>query len=177
MEAIGRERDLTVVEHDRRDQLARRVGRRARVALGCERRQLDRADLVRLRPLGRYALEQSAELAVVERLGLGQRPGGLRARLRSRELWRHRDRGRRAVLHRVRCDGRCVHSTCRSFGSIGLRLSVVEHRNLLRPIRAAAGFPFWQPWHLAYSAAWAIGGLAISALLFHRSERRFAEAV
>jgi lipopolysaccharide transport system permease protein len=59
----------------------------------------------------------------------------------------------------------------------GLRLSVVEHRNLLLPIRAAAGFPFWQPWHLAYSAAWAIGGLAISALLFHRSERRFAEAV
>jgi lipopolysaccharide transport system permease protein len=59
----------------------------------------------------------------------------------------------------------------------GLRLSVVYHRNLLEPVSAPAGFPFWHPWHLAYSAAWAFGGLLISLVLFHRSERRFAEVV
>lgn len=59
----------------------------------------------------------------------------------------------------------------------GLRLSVVAHHNLLQPLAAPAGFPFWQPWHLAYSATWAIGGLLVSVILFHRSERRFAEVV
>ena len=59
----------------------------------------------------------------------------------------------------------------------GLRLAVVNHHDLLRPRLAPAGWLFWKPWYLAYSAAWAIGGLALSTLLFHRSERRFAEAV
>jgi ABC-type polysaccharide/polyol phosphate export permease len=59
----------------------------------------------------------------------------------------------------------------------GLRLSVVQHHNLLEPMMAPQGFLFWRPWYLAYSATWALGGLVISALLFHRSERRFAEAV
>ena len=57
----------------------------------------------------------------------------------------------------------------------GLRLSVVQHHNLLEPLMAPAGYLFWRPWYLAYSAAWAFGGLLISALVFHRSERRFAE--
>jgi ABC-type polysaccharide/polyol phosphate export permease len=57
----------------------------------------------------------------------------------------------------------------------GLRLSVVQHHNLLSPLVAPGGFLFWRPWYLAYSAAWAIGGLLFSAIVFHRSERRFAE--
>ena len=59
----------------------------------------------------------------------------------------------------------------------GLRLAVVNHHDLLRPRLAPAGWLFWKPWYLAYSATWALGGLAVSALLFHRSERHFAEAV
>jgi ABC-type polysaccharide/polyol phosphate export permease len=57
----------------------------------------------------------------------------------------------------------------------GLRLSIVEHHNLLQPLYAPAGFLFWRPWYLLYGASWAIGGLFISAIVFHRSERRFAE--
>ena len=59
----------------------------------------------------------------------------------------------------------------------GLRLAVVNHQDLLHHRRAPAGWMFWEPWYLAYSTAWALGGLALSTLLFHRSERRFAEAV
>jgi lipopolysaccharide transport system permease protein len=59
----------------------------------------------------------------------------------------------------------------------GLRLAVVNHQNLLHHRIAPAGWLFWKPWYLAYSATWAIGGLVISTLLFHRSERHFAEAV
>ena len=59
----------------------------------------------------------------------------------------------------------------------GLRLSVVAHHDLLQPLAAPAGFLFWRPWYLLYSAAWALGGLILSAVLFHRSERRFAEVV
>jgi ABC-type polysaccharide/polyol phosphate export permease len=58
----------------------------------------------------------------------------------------------------------------------GLRLSIVQGHNLLLPL-SSRGFLFWRPWYLAYSTAWAIGGLVISALIFHRSERRFAETV
>jgi lipopolysaccharide transport system permease protein len=59
----------------------------------------------------------------------------------------------------------------------GLRLSVVAHHNLLQPLLAPAGFLFWRPWYLLYSATWAVGGLLFAAVLFHRSERRFAEVV
>lgn len=59
----------------------------------------------------------------------------------------------------------------------GLRLSIVAHHNLLEPLTAPPGFVVWHPWYLAYSAAWAFGGLLIAALVFHRSERRFAELV
>ena len=59
----------------------------------------------------------------------------------------------------------------------GLRLTIVEHHNLLLPMNAPAGFLFWRPWYLAYAAAWAFGGLVFSAIVFHRSERHFAEVV
>ena len=58
----------------------------------------------------------------------------------------------------------------------GLRLSVVQHHNLLDPMMSQ-GFLFWRPWYLLYSATWAIGGLFAAALIFHRSEQRFAEIV
>jgi ABC-type polysaccharide/polyol phosphate export permease len=62
----------------------------------------------------------------------------------------------------------------------GLRLAVVEHHNLLEPmtsttVTGAPGFLFWQPWYLWYSASWAVAGLLVSVIVFHRSERRFAE--
>ncbi len=57
----------------------------------------------------------------------------------------------------------------------GLRHAIVERHNLLLPLAAPQGFPFWGPGYLAYSAAWAIGGLLVSALIFHRAEERFAE--
>ena len=41
----------------------------------------------------------------------------------------------------------------------------------------AKGAMVWDPWYLAYSAIWAVGGLFLSALLFHRSEFIFAEYV
>lgn len=63
----------------------------------------------------------------------------------------------------------------------GARLSIVEHHNLLVPItqlsKAGAPFVTWHPWYLAYSAAWAIGGLVLSTLLFHRLEFVFAEYI
>jgi len=59
----------------------------------------------------------------------------------------------------------------------GLRLAIIEHHNLLEPLLAPKGFVVWHPWYLAYSAAWAVFGLVGSALLFHRSERRFAEII
>ena len=58
----------------------------------------------------------------------------------------------------------------------GLRLVVVEHHNLLHPLSAPNGqWVFWHPWYLVYVAVLAVGGLLFSAVLFHRSERRFAE--
>jgi ABC-type polysaccharide/polyol phosphate export permease len=63
----------------------------------------------------------------------------------------------------------------------GLRLAVVEHHNLLEPLlatsRKGVTFVVWYPWYLAYTAAWAIGGLFASALLFHRLEFVFAEYI
>ena len=58
----------------------------------------------------------------------------------------------------------------------GLRLSAVDGHNLLQPItRAADGAVIWTPWYLGYSMLWAFGGLLISALIFHRSQFKFAE--
>jgi ABC-type polysaccharide/polyol phosphate export permease len=59
----------------------------------------------------------------------------------------------------------------------GLRLVTIHHHNLLDPRLAPYGFLFWRPWYLLYTAAWAFGGLVLAAIMFHRSERRFAELV
>ena len=59
----------------------------------------------------------------------------------------------------------------------GLVLAVAGHQNLLQPYVSRAGFVTWHPWYLAYTAAWAVVGIILSALFFHRSERRFAEIV
>ncbi len=60
----------------------------------------------------------------------------------------------------------------------GLRLSVVEGHNLLVTIRQASdGAVIWSPMFLGYSLLWAVGGLALATLLFHRAQFRFAEYV
>jgi ABC-type polysaccharide/polyol phosphate export permease len=60
----------------------------------------------------------------------------------------------------------------------GMRLAVVQRHNLLEPlITPASGALAWSPWYLGYAAVWAIGGFALSAVVFHRSERLFAEYV
>jgi len=60
----------------------------------------------------------------------------------------------------------------------GLRIAVIEQHNLLQPyIAPTKGFVVWHPWYLAYSACWALLGLAGATILFHRSERRFAETI
>lgn len=62
----------------------------------------------------------------------------------------------------------------------GIRLSVVEGHNLLQPLWIAGqNGPViaWQPWFLAYSAAWAVFGLLGATVMFHRLEYVFAEYV
>lgn len=63
----------------------------------------------------------------------------------------------------------------------GLRLSVVEGHNLLeflyqRP-NDGTRLLIWSPWHLLYGAVWALLGLPVAALFFHRVEFLFAEYV
>lgn len=57
----------------------------------------------------------------------------------------------------------------------GLRLSIVQHHNLLSTLTSPKGFVYWEPAFLAYSAAWAVLGLFASLIIFHRAEERFAE--
>jgi len=62
----------------------------------------------------------------------------------------------------------------------GFRVAVVEGHNLLRPLTGmvkGAEMLIWSPWHLAYSAAWAIGGLVLSLLFFRRLAYLFAEYI
>ncbi|MEP7088235.1 MAG: ABC transporter permease [Gemmatimonadota bacterium] len=59
----------------------------------------------------------------------------------------------------------------------GLRLAVVQGHDLLLPIVSAEGITVWSPGSLAYAAVWAVGGLAASAMIFHRSEFVFAEYI
>jgi ABC-type polysaccharide/polyol phosphate export permease len=63
----------------------------------------------------------------------------------------------------------------------GIRLSVTLGHNLLEPLTELSKHGqlvvAWEPWYLAYSAAWALGGLVASAALFHRLEFVFAEYV
>jgi ABC-type polysaccharide/polyol phosphate export permease len=56
----------------------------------------------------------------------------------------------------------------------GFRLSVVEGHDLLQSIPGADGW-IWHPGYLLYSAGWAVAGLLVSALFFHRMEILFAE--
>jgi ABC-type polysaccharide/polyol phosphate export permease len=58
-----------------------------------------------------------------------------------------------------------------------LRLSVVKGHNLLDTLYAPAGFVIWRPMYLGLTMLWAVVGLALAAVFFHRSERRFAELV
>jgi hypothetical protein len=53
----------------------------------------------------------------------------------------------------------------------------VERHDLLRPLVLASGAVAWDPWYLAYSAGWAVAGIAAAALLYARLELAFAEYV
>jgi len=63
----------------------------------------------------------------------------------------------------------------------GMRLALFHGHSLLEPLtvtgRMGVEILTWQPWYLAYSGLWAFGGLAISAVIFHRAEFAFAEFV
>ena len=63
----------------------------------------------------------------------------------------------------------------------GLRLAVVEGHNLLIPLttvaRDGATVDVWRPASLLYTAAWAVPGLLIATVIFHRSQSAFAENV
>ena len=62
----------------------------------------------------------------------------------------------------------------------GLRLAVVEHHNLMRPLMAVidgAPIAVWQPWYLLYSGTWAVFGLLGAWLMFHRLEFVYPEYV
>jgi lipopolysaccharide transport system permease protein len=62
----------------------------------------------------------------------------------------------------------------------GLRLAIVESHNLAMTLTvstAAGPVTVWDPLYLVYSGAWAVGGLLIASLLFHRMEFLFAEFV
>ena len=62
----------------------------------------------------------------------------------------------------------------------GLRLSVVEGRNLLYPISIVikgVERPVWSPWELVYSAVFAVGAVLVSAMMFRRLQHLFAEYV
>ena len=57
----------------------------------------------------------------------------------------------------------------------GLRLSIVEHHNLLAPVVSQpGGWVSWHPWYLAYSGVWAVAGivLLIGWLVFGQAARR-----
>ena len=63
----------------------------------------------------------------------------------------------------------------------GMNVAVVRGHNLLTPLLATSStgetVTLWSPWFLGYSAAWAVGGLLLSLLLFRRMSYLFAEYV
>ena len=59
----------------------------------------------------------------------------------------------------------------------GLRLAVVQQHDLLVPLIAPDGIVLWSPLFLVYAALWAVLGLGVSAMIFHRSEFVFAEYI
>jgi ABC-type polysaccharide/polyol phosphate export permease len=58
-----------------------------------------------------------------------------------------------------------------------LRLAVVNQHNLLDTLYAPTGVVIWRPMYLGLAILWSVSGLVLSAVFFHRSERRFAELV
>lgn len=62
----------------------------------------------------------------------------------------------------------------------GLRLAIVDGRNLLAPVdvvRHGVHIQAWAPWYLAYAGTWAIVGLAGSLVMFRRLQFLFAEYI
>lgn len=63
----------------------------------------------------------------------------------------------------------------------GFRLAVVEHHNLLAPLTftppGGVEMLVWQPWYLAYAAAWAVFGFLGAWLVFHRLEFVYPEYI
>jgi ABC-type polysaccharide/polyol phosphate export systems, permease component len=60
----------------------------------------------------------------------------------------------------------------------GLRLAIANRHNLLVPIRDAAdGAVIWSPAYLIYSVVFTALALVVSAVIFHRSQYRFAEYI
>lgn len=61
----------------------------------------------------------------------------------------------------------------------GVRVVLQHGQSLLSRVvettAAGATIVVWEPWYLLYSAVWAIGGLFLSLLVFHRLEFIFAE--
>ena len=61
----------------------------------------------------------------------------------------------------------------------GVRVVLQHGQSLLTRVvettAAGAVIVVWEPWYLLYSAVWAIGGLLLSLLVFHRLEFVFAE--
>lgn len=59
----------------------------------------------------------------------------------------------------------------------GIRLSVVEHHNLLFPYVTASGLLVWQPWYLLYILVLSVTVFVCSAVMFHRLEFVYAEYI
>ncbi|MEO8880875.1 MAG: ABC transporter permease [Gemmatimonadaceae bacterium] len=62
----------------------------------------------------------------------------------------------------------------------GLRLSIVDGRNLLYPISVVVKGverPVWEPWELVYSGVCAVVGMIGAGLMFRRLQHLFAEYV
>jgi ABC-type polysaccharide/polyol phosphate export permease len=62
----------------------------------------------------------------------------------------------------------------------GLRLSIVEGRNLLYPVTVmikGVERSVWEPWELVYSAVVSIAGMIGATLMFRRLQHLFAEYV
>jgi ABC-type polysaccharide/polyol phosphate export permease len=63
----------------------------------------------------------------------------------------------------------------------GLRLSVVHGHNLMTPLvelsRKGEAVLVWTPWYLGYATLWAVAGLALASLMFHKLEFVFAEYI
>ncbi len=62
----------------------------------------------------------------------------------------------------------------------GFRLAIVEGHNLAFPLMETvaggeATLLAWSPWYLAYSGLWAVGGLVVATVMFHRLAFLFAE--